>query len=227
MKKLLIVFICSILAFAGAFYLCDKADESISYVVGYNHNRPVIVLDAGHGGVDVGTVGIDGCAEKEINLSIALDLYDFLSVCGYDCKLTRAGDYEVFADNEERTKSDLYNRMDYINSFSPCILISVHQNHFENESEHGTQIWYSPNDSKSKDIANSVLSSVKKNLQPDNTRENKQSDDSYYLLYKAKNPSFMIECGFMSNTEENKKLQNPEYQKDMAYSILFGVSEEV
>lgn len=146
MKKLLIVFICSILAFAGAFYLCDKADESISYVVGYNHNRPVIVIDAGHGGVDVGTVGIDGCAEKEINLSIALDLYDFLSVCGYDCKLTRAGDYEVFADNEERTKSDLYNRMDYINSFSPCILISVHQNHFENESEHGTQIWYSPND---------------------------------------------------------------------------------
>ena len=118
MKKLLIVFICSILAFAGAFYLCDKADESISYVVGYNHNRPVIVIDAGHGGVDVGTVGIDGCAEKEINLSIALDLYDFLSVCGYDCKLTRAGDYEVFADNEERTKSDLYKRMDYINSFS-------------------------------------------------------------------------------------------------------------
>ena len=71
------------------------------------------------------------------------------------------------------------------------------------------------------------MSSVKKNLQVDNTRENKQSDDSYYLLYKAKNPSLMIECGFMSNAEENEKLQNQEYQKDMAYSILFGISEEV
>ena len=213
MKKLLIVFLCSVLVFVGAFYVCNKADESISYVVGYSHQRPVIVIDAGHGGVDAGTIGID--------------LYDFLSVCGYDCKLTRAGDYEVFADNEERTKSDLYNRMDYINSFSPCTLISVHQNHFKNESEHGTQIWYSPNDDESKVVADSVLSSVKKNLQPDNTRDNKQSDDSYYLLYKAENPSLMIECGFMSNAEENEKLQNAEYQKEMAYSILFGISEEV
>lgn len=227
MKKLLLIFICCVLAFVGSFYLCDKADEGIKQVAGYKPVKPVIVIDAGHGGVDAGTIGIDGCEEKKVNLSIALDLYDFLSVCGYECKLTRAGDYEVFADGEERTKSDLYNRMDYINSFSGCTLISIHQNHFENESEHGTQIWYSPNNEKSKTLADSILNSVKLNLQPNNERLNKESDDSYYLLYKAENPSLMIECGFMSNAEENNKLQNEEYQKNFAYSILYGVSGEV
>ena len=106
-------------------------------------------------------------------------------------------------------------------------MISIHQNHFENENEHGTQIWYSANTQESKVIADKVLNSVKINLQTDNQRENKESDNSYYLLYKAVVPSIMIECGFVSNKEENDKLQNAAYQKQFAYSVLYGVSEEV
>lgn len=227
MKKLLIIFMLMTFTLAGALFVCNKADEKIAQTLSYSKMRPVIVIDAGHGGVDVGTVGVDGCNEKEINLSIALNLYDFLSVCGYDCKLTRAGDYEVFNENEKRERSDLYNRMDYINSFQNCVMISIHQNHFENEAEHGAQIWYSPNDDKSKLIADSILHSIKNNLQPDNQRVNKESDSSYYLLHKACNPSVMIECGFMSNREENSKLQDLEYQKDLSYSIIYGLSEEV
>lgn len=94
--------------------------------------------------------------------------------------------------------------MDYINSIDKSTLISIHQNHFDDEKEHGMQIWYSPNDNKSPVLANSILNITKEFLQPDNKRLNKKSDSSYYLLHKAKVPSVMVECGFMSNREENK-----------------------
>lgn len=197
--------------------------------VGINNiqTKNTVIIDPGHGGIDVGTVGIDGSLEKNINLSISLDLYDFLMVSGINTVLTRDGDYEMYRAGEQRTKSDLYNRMDYINSVPNSILISIHQNHFENEAEWGTQVWYSPNDEISPTLADKILQSVKKNIQPENKRENKVSDNSYYILYKAQKPSVMVECGFVSNENENKRLQDKEYQRDMAYSILVGICEEV
>lgn len=197
--------------------------------VGINNiqTKKTVIIDPGHGGIDVGTVGIDGSLEKNINLSISLDLYDFLMVSGINTVLTRDGDYEMYRAGEQRTKSDLYNRMDYINSVPNSVLISIHQNHFENEAEWGTQVWYSPNDEISPTLADKILQSVKKNIQPENKRENKVSDNSYYILYKAQKPSVMVECGFVSNENENKRLQDKEYQRDMAYSILVGICEEV
>lgn len=206
-----------------------KIDDVMVKTVGINNiqTKKTVIIDPGHGGIDVGTVGIDGSLEKNINLSISLDLYDFLMVSGINTVLTRDGDYEMYRAGEQRTKSDLYNRMDYINSVPNSILISIHQNHFENEAEWGTQVWYSPNDEISPTLADKILQSVKKNIQPENKRENKVSDNSYYILYKAQKPSVMVECGFVSNENENKRLQDKEYQRDMAYSILVGICEEV
>lgn len=206
-----------------------KIDDVMVKTVGINNiqTRKTVIIDPGHGGIDVGTVGIDGSLEKNINLSISLDLYDFLMVSGINTVLTRDGDYEMYRAGEKRTKSDLYNRMDYINSVPDSILISIHQNHFENEAEWGTQVWYSPNDEISPTLADKILNSVKKNIQPENKRENKVSDNSYYILYKAQKPSVMVECGFVSNENENKRLQDKEYQRDMAYSILVGICEDV
>lgn len=128
--------------------------------------------------------------------------------------MTRSGDYETYYDEkDDKTRSDLYNRMDLVNSIENSVLISIHQNHFEDSEEHGTQIWYSANTAKSKVLADSILQCIKSNLQSDNKRENKESGSSYYLLYKAKSPSIMVECGFVSNPEENKLLQNSEYQQ--------------
>lgn len=204
--------------------LCGCCSINVSKTT-YKPN--IVVIDAGHGGKDVGTVGVGGNFEKDINLSIALDLYDFLSVSGIVCKLTRAGDYELYKNGEQRVKSDLYNRLDYINSFENSSLISIHQNHFDDESQWGCQVWYSANTDKSRVLADKILSSVKINIQPTNSRENKESDNSYYLLYKASVPSVMVECGFMSNTDENNKLQNEKYQREFAYAILEGVCEEL
>lgn len=206
-----------------------KIDDVMVKTVGINNvkTKKTVIIDPGHGGIDVGTVGIDGSLEKNINLSISLDLYDYLMVSGINAVLTRDGDYEVYRAGEKRTKSDLYNRMDFINSIPDSILISIHQNHFENEAEWGTQVWFSPNDEISPTLADKILRSVKKNIQPENKRENKVSDNSYYILYKAQKPSVMVECGFVSNKNENNKLQDKEYQKDMAYSILAGICEDV
>lgn len=226
-KRALIIIICAIFLFVGIFRLSYKVDNELLQVIRQYDIRQTVVIDAGHGGKDGGTIGIDGSLEKTINLSIALDLYDFLMVSAINADLTRSGDYELYNSGDNRNKSDLYNRLDYINSKSNSVLISVHQNHFENEGEWGTQIWYSENDEKSKIIADKILMSIKQNLQNDNERLNKPSGDDYYLLYKASVPSIMIECGFMSNAEENEKLQDIEYQKDLAFSILCGISEDI
>ena len=229
MKKALMILFSGFLLIAVCINISYKIDDVMVKTVGINNiqTKKSVIIDPGHGGIDVGTVGIDGSLEKNINLSISLDLYDFLMVSGINTVLTRDGDYEMYRAGEQRTKSDLYNRMDYINSVPNSILISIHQNHFENEAEWGTQVWYSPNDEISPTLADKILQSVKKNIQPENKRENKVSDNSYYILYKAQKPSVMVECGFVSNENENKRLQDKEYQRDMAYSILAGICEEV
>lgn len=227
MKKALLIIISGILVFSFCFDVSNRIDEKIESVY-YSKNLPVtVVIDAGHGGLDSGTVGINGELEKTVNLSIALILYDYLMVSGINARLIRDGDYEFYEKGSKRDKSDLYNRLDFVNSIENSILVSIHQNHFENEKEWGTQIWYSANDDKSKELADCILGVINKNLQPDNKRLNKPSDDSYYILYKASVPSIMIECGFMSNREENEKLQSEDYQEDIAFCILSGLSGEI
>lgn len=222
MRKSVILFLSLIIVLTVCFIisiLINRADKVNSTAVS---NNSCIVIDAGHGGKDSGTVGIDGALEKTVNLDIALDLYDFLKITGYDCHLVRDGDYQLYYEEEEKSRSDLYNRLDFVNSFDNPTLISIHQNHFENENERGMQIWYSPNDDVSKILADEILSFTNFNIQKDNKRQNKPSDSSYYILHKASAPSVMVECGFMSNSKENALLQDNEYQKKIAYSIAMG-----
>lgn len=206
--------------------------DSLSSSIIASKNRfqpftPTIVIDAGHGGKDAGAIGYAGNSEKDINLAIALALYDCLRVAGIDSKLVRTGDYELYNPGEKRIRSDLYNRLDYVNSIPNSILVSIHQNHYENSAEWGSQVWYSANTEQSKELADSVQRYIKEYLQNNNTRSNKESDDSYYILYKATVPSIMVECGFISNKKENELLQSCDYQKKMAYSIFVGISKEI
>lgn len=227
MKKLSVI----ILTFAFTFVSCFSFNTIMKKVKSANNytvNRRInLVIDAGHGGMDAGTIGVDGTKEKDINLAIALKLYDFAMVSGISSFMTRSGDYLVYKEKDDKNRSDLYNRFDYINSIHNSLLISIHQNHFDDEKEWGMQIWYSPNDDKSAFLADSILNVSKINLQPNNKRLNKKSDDSYYLLHKAKAPSVMVECGFMSNFKENKLLQDNEYQKQLAYSIMLGLGDYI
>ena len=226
MKRMLLIILSLIIVVSGCSFIRYYEQREAVSKTDYS-SRYTVVIDAGHGGKDDGTHGVDGYPEKNINLAIALALYDFLSVCGINCVLIRNGDYEFYKAGEKRIKSDLYNRLDFINSIDNSVLISIHQNHFEDEAQWGTQIWYSANTEESKLMADSILETVKSLIQPENKRSNKESDSSYYLLYKASVPSVMVECGFMSNKKENSLLKQDEYQRDMAFCIMSGVCDMV
>ena len=189
------------------------------------HSYYTIVIDAGHGGRDAGTVAADGTLEKDINLSIALALYDFVRVLGLQSVMLRDTDEQVYDPDESRDHSDLYTRLERINAVENAALVSIHQNHFTDESEWGLQVFYSPNDEESPLLADSIQLLNRKFLQSGNTRVTKESDDSYYILYRAEAPSVMVECGFMSNYAENNHLKDPRYQRLLACVIGVGILE--
>ena len=89
------------------------------------NSRINLVIDAGHGGIDAGTIGVDGAKEKNINLNIALKLYDFVRISGVNASLIRNGDYLFYKKNDNQKRSDLYNRLDYVNSINNSTLISI------------------------------------------------------------------------------------------------------
>ena len=188
--------------------------------------KPIIIIDSGHGGEDGGATGVDGTLEKDINLSISNKLKEFFLQGGFEVKTVREEDKSVCDDGlqtvKERKKSDIHNRLDMINSDQRNIAISIHQNKFEQSKYSGTQTFYSPNGDDSKALADCIQKAVVAFLQPDNTRECKKADKNIYLLYNAKVPSVIVECGFLSNEAELNKLKDSDYQNKMAYSIYFG-----
>ena len=209
-----------VLAFVAYGEINSKSDSNVNYK---------IVLDAGHGGEDGGAVGQDGIVEKDINLKIALKLKDLLQAAGYDVVMTREEDEAIYDDSaetlREKKRSDLNNRVKIIekNSDSKTIFVSIHQNKFPNPKYFGTQIFYSKNDDKSQKLAVSIKESVVGFLQSQNTREIKPANKKIFLLNKAQIPAVVVECGFLSNEEEARKLSSSSYQSKMAFSIYCGI----
>ena len=225
MRRTLIIAIVFTLTFVSCFGINALLEKTNAVHSNYIKSKYSIVLDAGHGGKDGGTISADGTPEKEINLAIVLDLYDFLTFCGINCYMIRSTDEEYYPKGSDTGRSDLYNRLDYVKGIDNSILVSIHQNHFEDSSEWGMQVWYTANVESSALLADDILNISKQFLQPDNKRMNKVSDSSYYILYKASVPSVMVECGFMSNQKENDRLKSDEYQKQLAYAITMGINQ--
>lgn len=190
-------------------------------------NVPVIIIDAGHGGEDGGAVGIDGTAEKDLNLSISLKLNEILSAMGYQTRMVRTTDTSIHntdADTvRERKVSDIHNRAAIMNEYENCIYVSIHQNKYSGSSIWGAQTFYSPNNEESKELAQLIQASIANNVQPDNKRVIKQSGTNIYVLYNATKPAVMVECGFVSNANELEQLKDDEYQNRMAFAISNGI----
>ena len=228
MKIKKFIFPCVCFALLSAFVLL-MISAALNIKVSVSSERvksmPTIVIDAGHGGEDGGAVSESGVLEKDINLSIANDTSALFYLLGFDVAQTRKTD--IALDNGEdtirkRKVSDMKKRLEIFNSSKENTIISIHQNKFSESKYHGTQIFYSPNNPKSKQLADSIKYSVKSLLQPDNERECKKADSGIYLLKNTNNPAVIVECGFISNGEECKNLLDSQYQKQMAYSITAG-----
>lgn len=214
----LVMFLCSIFGAVHAVSMAAAEAES----------RPVIVLDAGHGGEDGGAVGVGGVEEKTINLAIAVELYDKLTNEGFHVIMVRETDVAVgdttLSTVAERKRSDIQYRAELVNSTNNCLLISIHQNFFEQNQYSGAQMFYSGNNAQSAVLAESIRREVVSRIQPENTRENKQAESGIYLLNHVSVPAVIVECGFISNAEEAELLSDPAYQKRMAEAIAAGVA---
>lgn len=186
-----------------------------------------VIIDAGHGGVDGGTSADDGTLEKDLNLQIALKLNEILNSMGVETVLIRTEDVSIHDDTavtiRQKKISDLKNRLKIINSAEESVFVSIHQNHFGQSRYSGTQIFYSKNNPLSSSLAEKIRMPVISYLQKNNTREIKQSGSEIYLLYHAQIPSVMVECGFLSNTEEANNLKNENYQQKLAFLIAIGI----
>lgn len=209
------------------FFLAGRLKESLMTDADGMATQKII-LDPGHGGIDGGAVGVDGVVEKDINLVISLKLRDLLTAQGYEVIMTHEEDRSIHDEGVtgvgKQKKSDMYNRLAIIEENPDAIVLSIHQNLFEQAKYSGAQMFYGKNNPSSKELAQAIQDSIAALVQPDNTRAIKPGGKDLFLLYRTENPIVLVECGFLSNREEAALLQNEEYQMKLALAIYCGLT---
>lgn len=178
----------------------------------------MIVIDAGHGGLDPGT-SFSQVYEKDINLQIALYLEEYLSTSGALVILTRDGDYDLATPNaKHRKKSDFDNRIELINESNADMYVSIHLNYLSDTYYAGPQVFYNFDNLE---LAESIQESMNNELKGD--REVKKIPSDTYMYKLINKPGVLIECGFLSNTYERNLLSTSNYQQKVAHSIMDGI----
>lgn len=182
-----------------------------------------VVIDAGHGGVDPGKIGVNGELEKEINLEIAFMLKQFLEAADIKVVMTRETDCGLYEESSDHKKAeDMKNRVALIEKTAPTLTVSIHQNSYEEEFVHGAQVFYYTASAQGEKLADLIQKQMVKTLEPENNRQIKENNN-YYMLKKTKVPIVIVECGFLSNYEEASKLTDKLYQQKIAWAIHLGI----
>ncbi len=183
-----------------------------------------IAIDPGHGGSDPGKIGTGGTKEKDINLKIAVKLKQLLQEKGMRAVLTREEDTDLSEDGDRYVKSaDLKKRCRIIEEARPALAISIHQNSFTDSSAMGAQVFYFGQSAEGKLLAEALQKSLSENLDPSNTRAAK-ANESYYMLKRTSVPTVIVECGFLSNPEEETLLADENYQDRIVEAIYEGIA---
>lgn len=183
-----------------------------------------VVIDAGHGGVDGGVSGIKtGVKESELNLAVAKELFVAVKEMKFQSVLTRsssAGLYGTATANKK--KKDMEKRKNIILKERPDAVVSIHMNYYDNSSRRGAQVFYKQNDANSKLLADLIQDAL--NNMPSNEREYSALKGDYYILNCTNYPSVLIECGFLSNPEDERLLSSTEYQSLIAKTVANALS---
>lgn len=224
-KKILI----SCASFIILVFLCYGAypREYVS-VLGVQQLPITVILDAGHGGEDGGAQASDGTKESDLNLQIALRANDLSALVGLRPMLTRNQDVSLHDSSassvSQKKASDLRNRVKMINKIDNGFLVSIHQNHFPQGKYHGAQIFYSA-DERSKTVAQTIQLDMRQTMDPGNKRREKPCQ-GVYLIDHVSCPAVLVECGFLSNEAELRKLQDAGYQKKIILSVLRTIAQK-
>lgn len=189
----------------------------------FTYKRNCVIIDAGHGGVDGGATSCTGVLESQLNLQIALRLEDLMHLVGVDTVMIRREDISVYTEGESiaaKKVSDLKERVRIVNSIENSVLISIHQNTFSDPRYSGAQVFYGSS-GESQELARILQESLVANLNPGSNRKAKKGS-GVYLLDKIENTGVLVECGFLSNPEEEAKLRSDTYQLKLC-SVIASV----
>ena len=191
-------------------------------------NKPyTVIIDPGHGGEDPGAVAEDGTLEKDLNLSISMLIGEGLKEKGIEVVYTRIEDKMLYSEDQNikglRKLSDLKNRVAVAKGVDNPLFISIHMNSYGAKSLSGLQVFYSPY-TGSEELGNGISSSVKASF-PSQRKRPLKKGEGIYVLEKAVGPAVLIECGFITNPEECKKLSQKEFQKELSSAIICGIIE--
>ncbi len=196
---------------------------NVSKNVVLTEESPILIIDAGHGGEDGGAVAADGTAEAGINLVIALQMEELSHLLGREVVLTRRTDISLHGEGAqtiaEKKRDDLKNRVAFCNEIGQGVLISIHQNSLpEFPSTRGAQVFYGSAEG-SEALAEGMQTYLNQTI---NEREKtcRPTGDGVYLLEHTECPSILVECGFLSNSQELQALKDPAYQTKLACIML-------
>ena len=180
-----------------------------------------VVLDAGHGGVDPGVLGVNTkTKESDINLQIVRLLEKYFADAGFSVVLTRKNEGGLYGlPTTGYKRRDMEKRRDVIEQTVPNLVISVHQNNFiADRTRRGGQVFFKEGDEKGKALADCIQS----RLNALNGCDYSALKGDYYILNCTQYASVIVECGFLSNAEDEKLLLDEEYRQKAAYAIFSG-----
>ena len=216
LKKLiifcLVLIIVQLVIFAGISFSSKKNSPK---------TKVVVCIDAGHGGRDGGCVGkTTGAKESDLTLSITKKLASYLKASGMEVVLTRENENGLYGGGLNKKKEDMEERKRIINKSNCDVVISIHINSFNDSSVRGAQVFFDETDDNSKRFAEDIQKILGDNL-PASKKDVKTGD--FFLLKCRDVPSILVECGYLSNAEDEALLITESHQEKIAYTLFCGI----
>ena len=217
--SVMLFYILVVSIFLTATYWGSHATSVIAQKIPLERMHTVII-DAGQGGVDGGATSCTGKLESALNLEIALRLNDLMHLLGLHTKMVRTSDISVYTHGESiaaKKVSDLKERVRIVNETENGVLVSIHQNTFPDGKYSGAQVFYAPK-GESQLLAEQLQNTFCQTINPGSNRRSK-SADGVYLMEHIEKTGILVECGFLSNAQEEAKLRSATYQKKLCCVI--------
>lgn len=220
-KKSAVITLAALIAAGVALGLCAGALASSSSASA-SAGEKVIVIDAGHGGVDAGVLGrTSSVKESDINLAVARKLQGYFSEAGFSVVMTRSSNGGLYGvPNSGFKMRDMKKRREIIEGSGAEMVISVHQNFCPLPSRRGAQVFFRQGSETGKELADSIQSAL--NEMPECVKKTDALTGDYYILKCTESPSVIVECGFLSNAEDEALLSTEEYRTKIAYAVFKG-----
>ena len=193
------------------------------------NNDIIVVVDAGHGLPDGGAVGVNGTIEQEVNLAISFKLCEVLQGKGIKVVMTRVNDHCLSEETEgksirEMKREDMNKRLDIIKKSKGNLFVSIHMNYFTNSSVDGLRLFYDRKHEETKILAENIQKKMS-DVTGAKMYAVKDADQNLFLMKDPPVPAVLVECGFLSNAEEEKKLNDDDYRSRIAWAIADAIEE--